>query len=54
LSYYRGLGKDIGIVETADLLKAADDWRNNIVSPGYSVSITTVQLLMLADEWRNS
>lgn len=54
LSYYRGLGKDIGIVETADILKAADDWRNNIVSPGFSVSITTVQLLTLADEWRNS
>ena len=54
LSHYRGLGLSTGILETADLLKAADDWRNNIVSPGFSISITTVQLLTLADEWRNS
>jgi hypothetical protein len=54
LSYYRGFGQSTGIVETADLLKAADDWRNNIVSPGSSISITTTQLLTLADEWRNS
>lgn len=54
LSYYRGLGQSTGIVETADLLKAADDWRNNIVSPGFSISITTIQLLTLANEWRNS
>jgi hypothetical protein len=54
LSYYRELGVYPDIVETSDLLKAADDWRNNIISQGFSVSITTNQLLTLADEWRSS
>jgi hypothetical protein len=52
--YYRGLGVYPNIVETADLLKAVDDWRDNIIPPGFSVSITTDQLLTLVDEWRNS
>jgi parallel beta-helix repeat protein len=51
LSYYRGLGDDPIIVETTDLLKAADDWSNNIIPPGCDSSITTQQLLALADEW---
>ena len=51
--YYRGLGQNANILETGDLLKAADDWRNNIIPPGFSLSITTGQLLALADEWRN-
>lgn len=54
LTYYRGLGQDPNIVETNDLLKAADDWRNNIIPQGFSEGITTNQLLILADEWRNS
>jgi hypothetical protein len=54
LVYYRGLGMSPGAVDTTDLLKAADDWRDNIIPSGFSVSITTVQLLTLADEWRNS
>lgn len=54
LAYYRSLGQYVGVVETDDLLKAADNWRNNIIVPGFSVSLTTGQLLMLADEWRNS
>jgi hypothetical protein len=54
LVYYRGLGKYPGIVETSDLLKAADDWINDTVPPGFSVSITSPQLLALADEWRHS
>ncbi len=54
LAYYRGLGQYPNIVETSDLLNAADDWRNNIIPPGFYVSITTPQLLTLADEWRNS
>jgi hypothetical protein len=52
-AYYRGLGQDPSIVETGDLLKAADDWIGNIVPPGFSVSITTPQLLTLSEEWRN-
>ena len=54
LKYYRGLGQNSSTVETGDLLKAADDWRNNAIPKGFSVSITTSQLLVLADEWRVS
>ncbi len=50
--YYRGLGQDPSIIEKNDLLKAADDWRINIIPPGFSMSITTDQLLTLSDEWR--
>ena len=52
LSYYRELNLYPNIVETKDLLKAADHWRNDIVPSGFSVPLTTVQLLALADEWR--
>ncbi len=54
LAYYRGLNVYPNIVETVDLLRAADDWIGNIVPPGFSVPITTQQLLTLADEWRVS
>jgi hypothetical protein len=54
LVYYRGLGQNPNIVETRDLLKAADDQRDKIVPPGFSVSITYGQLLTLAEEWKNS
>ena len=54
LTYYRGLGQNPSAVETGDLLKAADDWRDNIIPQGFSVSVATNQLLALADEWRNS
>ena len=53
-AYYRGLGLIPNIVETSDLLQAANDWRDNIIPPGFSVPINTNQLLTLADEWRNS
>lgn len=53
-TYYRGLGQNPNILETSDLLKASDDWKNNVVPPGFSSSVTTGQLLVLADEWRNS
>ena len=51
ISYYRSLGSDLNVVETTDLLKAADDWSNNIAPPGFASPIKTQQLLMLADEW---
>ncbi len=55
VSYYRGLGQNINTVETDDLMKAADDWRNNIIplGSGLSLIITTNQLMTLSDEWRN-
>jgi hypothetical protein len=54
LAHYRELGQYPNIVETGDLLKALDDWKNNNVLPGFSESISTGQLLILAEEWRNS
>lgn len=54
LSYCRGLGLYPNIVETNDLLKAEDDWKNDTVPPGFYVPIATGKLLVLADEWRNS
>jgi len=54
LAYYRGLNKFPNVVETQDLLKAAEDWRVDTVPPGFSVAITTPQLLTLAEEWRVS
>ena len=54
ISYYRNLGANPHIVETTDLLKAADDWRRDIGPPGFISPITTQQLLSLADEWSRS
>jgi plastocyanin len=54
LTYYRGLGNDPNVIETTDLLKAADDWSNSIAPPGFISPITTQQLLALADEWSRS
>ncbi len=54
LQYYRGMGSCADIVETNDLLIAADDWTHNIIPSGFSASITTSQLLTLADEWISS
>lgn len=51
LAYYRGLGDDPLVVETSDLLQAADDWLADVVPDGFTVAITTAQLLTLADEW---
>jgi hypothetical protein len=54
LSYYRGLGSNPNVVETTDLLKAADDWSKNVAPPGFPSPITTQQLLTLADEWSST
>jgi hypothetical protein len=54
LWYYRALGNNPNVVETTDLLKAADDWSNNIAPQGFTSPITTQQLLALADEWSGS
>lgn len=51
LDYYRGLGDYPDVVETQDLLKAANDWANEVIPPGFSQAITTQQLLELANEW---
>jgi hypothetical protein len=53
-SYYRSLGDNPSVVETKDLLAAADDWSNNIAPQGFDSPITTQQLLSLADEWSRS
>jgi hypothetical protein len=54
IDYYKSLGTNKSIVETTDLLKAADDWGNNRTVDGFTPPITTHQLLALADEWSKS
>lgn len=51
LTYYRGYSGDAGVVETTDLLKAANDWSNAVVPPDFTEPISTTQLLVLANEW---
>jgi len=51
LAYYRALGEEPNVVETSDLLKAANDWANAVVPPGFTECISTTQLLTLANEW---
>jgi hypothetical protein len=51
LAYYRAYSGDPTKVETADLLKAANDWANEVVPPGFTEPISTTQLLTLANEW---
>jgi len=52
LDYYRDGYGEPGICDTPSLLAAADDWRDNVVPPGFDEHISTVQLLALADCWR--
>lgn len=49
LSYYRGLGNNPSVVETEDLLRAADDWVKNI-----NPVISTLELMQLANEWSST
>jgi parallel beta-helix repeat protein len=49
--YYRRLHGAYDVVDTLDLLAAADDWIADEVPPGFDQPITTMQLLALADEW---
>jgi C1A family cysteine protease len=51
LAYYRAYSGDPTKVETADLLKAANDWAGEVVPPGFTEPISTTQLLTLANEW---
>lgn len=50
-AFYRRLGSDSNKVETTDVLKAGDDWRNNIAPPGFDRAITRMELLALIEEW---
>lgn len=52
LVYYRGYSDNPYVVDTLDLLKAADDWIAGVVPPHFTEPITTLQLLALADEWQ--
>ncbi len=54
LAYYRGLGSDPDTVETTDLLKAMDDWRNGMAPAGFVKPITKQELLALINEWARS
>jgi len=54
LAYYRALTGSPTVVDTADLLMAANDWSNGVIPTGFTESITTQQLLALANEWSSS
>ena len=54
LAYYRKYSGDPCRVEQADLDKAAVDWQNNIIPPGFDRFITTAELLTLANEFRDN
>jgi|GEM_PF-5462690 len=54
MAYYRGLTGSPTVVDTADLLQAADDWSNDVTPSGFTEPITTAQLLELANEWSSS
>lgn len=51
IGYYRSLGDDSKVVETTDLLKAADDWSSDVIPPGFTEPIATQELLQIAEEW---
>jgi hypothetical protein len=54
LEFYRRLGNDPGVVETTDLLRAFDDFRNNIVPQGFNRPLSAGEVDELVNEWRNS
>jgi uncharacterized protein YjdB len=54
LEFYRRLGNDPGVVETIDLLRAFDDFSNNIVPQGCDRPLSTAEVNELVNEWRNS
>ncbi len=54
LEVYRRIGDDPGVVETGDLLRAFDDFRNNIVPQGFNRSLSAEEVGELVNEWRNS
>jgi uncharacterized protein YjdB len=54
LEFYRRLGNDPGVVETIDLLRAFDDFRNNIVPQGFDRPLSAEEVDELVNEWTNS
>jgi hypothetical protein len=54
LEFYRRLGNDPGVVETTDILKAFDDFRNNIVPQGFDRPLSAGEVDELINEWTNS
>jgi hypothetical protein len=54
LEFYRRLGNDPDVVETTDLLRAFDDFRNNIVPQGFDRPLNAREVDELINEWINS
>jgi hypothetical protein len=54
LESYRRLGNDPGVVETGDILRAFDDFRNNKVPKGFNRQLSEEEVVELINEWRNS
>ncbi len=53
-AYYRRLGSDPNLLETTDLLKAMDDWRNQVSPIGFTIPINSHELYDLINEWAMS
>jgi len=54
LEVYRRLGDDPIVIETMDLLKAFDDFRNNIIPEGFNRPLSAAEVDDLVNEWINS
>jgi hypothetical protein len=54
LEVYRRLGDNPGVVETGDLLRAFDDFRNNKVPQGFDRALSAGEVDELVNEWINS
>ncbi|HMB44199.1 MAG TPA: SdrD B-like domain-containing protein, partial [Candidatus Methanoperedens sp.] len=54
LEFYRRLGNDPAVVETIDILRAFDDFRNNIVPQGFNRPLSAEEVDEPVNEWRNS
>jgi hypothetical protein len=54
LEVYRRLGNDPGVVETMDLLRAFDDFRNNIIPQRFNRPLSAEEVDELVNEWTNS
>jgi hypothetical protein len=51
LEFYRRLSNDPGVVETMDLLRAFDDFRNNIAPQGFDRPLNAQEVDELINEW---
>jgi len=54
LEIYRRLGNDPAILETGDMMKAINDFKNGIIPPGYDRPLNSQEIGELVNEWINT